>query len=359
MVRAMPLWVALLLVPVLVFVNAFFVAAEYALVALRPAQADVLPKGRARRAVMALRERPADAIAAIQVCITMSNLLLGWIAEPAVSVALERALGPIARWVPAGVFDAVAFTVGFIVVTLVTVVFGELLPKAVTLKYVPPVALLTALPVLGVRRGVLPLIRVMNALANAVSRPLGLGRVDQIEKEGHTREEVVAMTTQAAADGVLTSAERSLILNALSLGKRKANEIMVSRVRVDYLDLRRTMAENLKVIERQLHSRLPLCDGGMDKVFGVVTTKEFLWAWQGGELGDAPDSAVLQLIARPAVFVPETLTVDKLMPYFHQERTQMLFLVSEYGGVEGIVTLRDVVDEVLRAEGEAAVGVES
>src|SRR5678816_4028362 len=89
------------------------------------------------------------------------------------------------------------------------------------------------------------------------------------------------------------------------------------------------------------------CDGGMDKVFGVVHTKEFLMAYE-----DDGDPSVMQLIARPSTFVPETLTVDKLLPAFYEHQTQMLFLVSEYGGVEGIVTLKDVVDELMRqAEG--------
>jgi putative hemolysin len=122
-------------------------------------------------------------------------------------------------------------------------------------------------------------------------------------------------------------------------------------VHVDYLDLKRSMADNMKVLEGRLHSRLPLCDGGMDKVFGVVHTKEFLLAYE-----DDGDPSVMQLIARPPVFVPETLTADKLLPVFSEQHTQMLFLVSEYGGVEGLVTLKDVVDELLReAEPPAAV----
>ena len=123
----------------------------------------------------------------------------------------------------------------------------------------------------------------------------------------------------------------------------------MSRIHVDYLDLKRSMAENMKTLEGRLHSRLPLCDGGMDKVFGVVHTKEFLLAYAGDG-----DPSVMQLIARPAVFVPQTLTVDKLLPVFSQQATQMLFLVSEYGGVEGLVTLKDVVDELLRETGSTA-----
>jgi CBS domain containing-hemolysin-like protein len=341
----MSLAAALALVPALIALNAFFVAAEYALVAIRESQVAAM-RGRrdtpAVRAVARLIETPATALAAIQICITLLNLMLGYIGEPAMSRVLGYAFAPLVRVLPAGVVHTISFVLSFLIVTLLTVVLSELLPKALTLRYVEPVARATALPIWWLSRALAPLVWVMNALANAVTRPLGLGCVEEVEKQGHTADEIRLITTEAAADGVLTPGERSLILNTLSLGKRTARQIMVSRIHVDYLDLKRTMADNLKVLERHLHSRLPLCDGGMDKVFGVVTTKEFLLAYE-----DEGDASVMQLLARPAVFAPETLTIDKLLPTFHHNQTQMLFLVSEYGGVEGIVTLRDVVDELL------------
>jgi CBS domain containing-hemolysin-like protein len=352
----MPLVVALALVPVLILLNAFFVAAEYALVAIRATQVEALrvarPASRAVAALAELKASPANTLAAIQVGITMLNLLLGYLGEPALSFALDWLFGPVTRVLPAAIIHGVAFVISFLLITLLTVVLSELLPKALTLRHVEPVALATARPIWWVRRGLWPLVRLMNAAANAVTRPLGLGRVDEVEgPPGITPEEIRVIATEAAADGVLTPAERSLILNTLSLGKRAARQIMVSRVHVDYLDLRRSMADNMKVLEGRLHSRLPLCDGGMDKVFGVVHTKEFLLAYE-----DDGDPSVMQLIARPPVFVPETLTVDKLLPIFSEQRTQMLFLVSEYGGVEGLVTLKDVVDELLRRSDEPEPG---
>jgi CBS domain containing-hemolysin-like protein len=341
----MSLAVGLSLVPILILANAFFVAAEYAVVATRGAQIEALRavgRWRTALAMEALKDHPAASIGAIQVCITMTNLLLGWIGEPAMGTLIGLAVGSLGGLIPHGVFVLISTLLSFLVVTLLTVVFSELLPKALTLRYVPAVAVLTAVPVLQIRRAVRPLVWVMNALANAVTRPLGLGDVEEMEEAGHSREEVVLLAHEAAADGVLTHAERSLILNTLSMGKRTARQIMVSRIHVDHLDLRRSMADNMKVLESRLHSRLPLCDGGMDKVFGVVHTKEFLMAYE-----DDGDPSVMQLIARPPVFVPETLTVDKLLPAFYEHQTQMLFLVSEYGGVEGIVTLKDVVDELM------------
>jgi CBS domain containing-hemolysin-like protein len=150
------------------------------------------------------------------------------------------------------------------------------------------------------------------------------------------------IASEAAEVGALTARERSLILNSLALGRKTAEQIMVPRVRVAYLDLRKTMDQNFRVVDQHLFSRHPLTDGGMDHVVGVIYTKEFLTAYHAGA-----DTSMLPLIVRPPVFVPVTLTLDRLLAVFAEERAHMLFLVDEYGGVEGIVTMRDVVDELV------------
>ena len=333
-------------VPLLIGLNAFFVAAEYALVAIRSPQIELLRnRGRVRsaRAMTRLKADPAGAIGATQVCITMTNLLLGWIGEPAMGALLSRIFRPAVRLLPPAVFEGISLTLSFVVVTLLTVVFSELLPKALTLRYVPAVATLTAVPVVWVLRGARPLVWLMNAMANAVTVPLGLGRVDQMEKEWHTAEEIRQIASQAFEQGTVTPRERSLILNALALGRREARQVMVPRVRVDYVDLRRPMDENRRTINRRLHSRLPLCDGGMDRVIGWIPAKDFLSAYNA-----SGDSSCLQLLVRPPVFYPEHVSLDRLLAAFHEHSTELVFLVDEYGGVEGIVTLHDVVDELLR-----------
>jgi magnesium and cobalt exporter, CNNM family len=336
---------ALSAVPVLIALNAFFVAAEYALVAIRGPQIEALRRrGRARAAaaMARLKADPASAIGAIQVCITMTNLLLGWVGEPAMTEVLGMLFAPLADLVPPALFRGVSLGLSFVVVTLATVVFSELLPKALTLRYVPRVAVFTAVPVLFVLRAVRPLVWLMNTMADLVTRPLGLGSVTDMEKEWHTAEEIRQIASQAAEHGALTLQERALVLNSLALGRRRARQIMVPRTRVVYLDLRRPMEENRRVINDYLHTRFPLCDGGLDRVAGWVPTKEFLAAYHA-----AGDVQVLLLLARKPVFQPENITLDRLLTTFHRDRTGMVFLVDEYGGVEGIVTLQDVVDELL------------
>src|SRR5688572_15169974 len=267
-------------VPLLIALNAFFVVGEYAVVAARPVQLQSLRArgaafARAAAAMERLRADPTGTIGAIQVCITMTNLMLGWIGEPAMNALLHRVMGPLVDAYPK-FFDPFSTALSFIVVTLLTVVFSELLPKVLTLRYVVPAIMLTAPPLLLVKGVTFPLVWLMNRTANAVTRPLGLGRVDDAEESEAvgrvTAEELRLLAEQLAAEGTVSPRQRSLVLNALAMGRRTARQIMVPRVHVTYLDLRRSMEANLRVIEGNLFSRLPLCDGGMDRVIGIVHT---------------------------------------------------------------------------------------
>lgn len=337
----MSLTLQLLAVPFLIGVSAFFVVAEYALVAVRSGQIEELRKRRpgAAQALRTLKDRMGSTIGTIQICITLMNLMLGSIGEPAMTQVLQKLFvglpdTPLVR--------GFSITLSFIIVTLLTVVLSELVPKAITLQYTVPLATLIARPILLIQRALRPLVWIMDTSANITTRLLGLGNVN-IEDASVTVEELQHITADAAAQGNLTLRERTLILNSLTLGRRTAAEIMVPRVRVSYLDLQRTMAENKSAISSYLFSRMPLCDGGMDNVIGIVYTKEFLTAVEETE----GDSSVLLLIARPPVFSPVTIPLDRLLARFHDDKTHLMFLVDEHGGVQGIVTLTDVVNELV------------
>ncbi|MCC6680065.1 MAG: HlyC/CorC family transporter [Phycisphaeraceae bacterium] len=337
----------LILVPVLIAVNAFFVAAEYAVVATRPMHLDLLRRTGHRAAADAmavLRRHAADSIGTVQICITMTNLILGWLGEPAMTRVLHALLGGLADAIPPAVLTPMSIVLAFLLVTLLTVVFSELLPKALTLRHVTWAARYTALPVLAIARVVRPLVWVMNQLANVVTVPLGLGRVDTHDQQRVTTAEIRLLTKAAAEEGELTPRERSVILNALTLADRPVSQVMVPRVRVKHLDMKWTMQENRAAINERLYSRLPLCDGGMDRVIGIVHTKEFLSAYNA-----AGDVTVLLLIAREPVYVPQTQTIDQLLAMFTQTHSQMMIVLDEYGGAAGVVTLRDTIDNLLGA----------
>jgi putative hemolysin len=336
---------AALLVITLLLANAFFVATEIAMVSVRSVHFEQLrARGKHRTAAILtrLKEQLTSVVGAIQVGITVSNLLLGSLAEPILTKGLQQVLGPAFNALPASVAQFTATTMGFLFVTYLTVVFSELLPKVLAIRFVVLVASLSARPVKFLLTLTWPLVWLMNKSANLVTRPLGLGDVEEAEKEIHTLDDLRLITSEAAEHGTLTNRERSLILNSLALGRRTARQIMVPRVKVAYLDLKKSMDENRRVMNEHLYSRLPLCDGSIDKVVGIVPTREFLAAFNA-----EGDTSVLQLISRPAIFAPSTISLDKLLVLVDERRTQMVILVDEHGGMEGIVTLRDIVDELV------------
>jgi CBS domain containing-hemolysin-like protein len=338
---------SLLAVPFLIALNAFFVAAEYAVLAIRPGDVESLRASEWKGVVGAidrLKNNPASTIGTIQVCITMTNLLLGWIGEPAMSALLEKMFGPLVTWSPR-TFTAISVALSFLIVTLLTVVLSELLPKALTLRFASPAAILTAIPVTYIQTFVSPLVWLMNKIANSITRPLGLGRVEEFEKQTISADELKVLANQAAADGVVTHQERQIILASLSLGRRKAKEIMVHRSQVQFIDVNRSMDENKQIVDSALHSRFPLCQGELDKAIGVLSAKDFLTAYHAGG-----DTSMLQLIAHPPVFVPDMISLDRLLSHIRENHAQMVFLVNEYGSVQGLVTLQDLVDELVGVE---------
>ena len=343
----MSLTLMLLIVPALIALNAFFVAAEYAVVAARPIHLESLRQRGRRRAVAAmerLKQNPADAIGSIQVCITATNLALGWVGEPAMTALLLKIAGPLASVIPQAVFRPVSIALAFLIVTLLTVVFSELLPKALTLRYVPTVIRLTAKPTLVIGRAVQPLVWLMNKMANLVTVPLGLGAVDKAEQSAAPAQELRLLATEAARLGTLSEAERTLILNTLALNRRLVNRVMVPRTQVQYLDLRWSMAANRQVIESRLYTRYPLCDGGLDNIIGVVKTKQFLTAAEA-----QADTTVLQLLADQPLFAPEISTLAQVLALFSERKAEFALLVDEYGSMAGVVTLGDIIDDLLGA----------
>lgn len=335
----------ILLVPFLIACNAFFVAAEYAVVATKGHQIEQM-RARGRRgaadAMTKIKKDPASAIGAIQVCITLTNLLLGGLGEEPMTQLLQKLLGPLSSLIPPTVFSAISIIFAFTIVTFLTTVFSELLPKAVTLRFVPQIAALTAQPIKVILRLTGPIVWLMNRTANFVTVPLGLGKVDEAREEFHTVEELRLITSQSAEHGELSLRERSLILNSLTLGRRTARQIMVPRSRIAYLDLQRTREENRQIMDEHLYSRMPLCNGGIDNVIGVVRVREAITAFYA-----EGDVYTLQLIAQPAIFAPDTVPIDRLLLALDERRAQLVVLVDEHGGVEGLVTLRDVVDELV------------
>ncbi len=325
----------------IVLINGFFVAAEFALVKLRDTQLDALIVAGNRRAKLArhiLRQLNAY-LSATQLGITMASLGLGWLAEP-VFLSL---LAPPLQWLgvasPEVQKDA-AFAIGFTSATFLQIVLGELGPKWFAIQRALPVALTIAAPLHWFYRASYPFNWILNHSAQWLMRRVG------IEPAGsplsiHSEEELRLMLDQSRAGASRLGHE--IILNALDLSHRIVRNVMRPRMEIAILDTEAGLATCLEVAEKTRYSRFPLCEGGdLDKTLGVVHIKD-LFALRS----HAARGKDLASVARKLIYVPETTRLEKLLQLFLERKIHFAIVVDEYGGTVGMVTLENVLEELV------------
>lgn len=332
-----PGW-GLFLAVVLVFLNGFFVAAEFALVKVRPTQIDpFVAQGQRRAEVARHMIRHLDAyLSATQLGITLASLALGWIGEPAFAWIIEPVVSRFVGDNPA-VLHSVALTISFLVITILHIVLGELAPKSIAIRKSEGTTLVIALPLFLFYKITYPAIWLLNHTANALLRLLQIAPVSESEI-AHDEEELRLLVSSSHASH-LSLQKRELLDNIFELSHRVARQIMLPRQDVAYLSTTRPIAENLRLARRSGHTRFPLCEGDLDHVIGVIHIKDLFRR-------ERPLVA-LQEVAREIAFVPETLELDRLLKRMRTERFHLAAVIDEYGGVSGVVTLEDVIEEIV------------
>jgi CBS domain containing-hemolysin-like protein len=335
---AMDPWLGLLLGLLLVLLNGFFVAAEFALVKVRPTQLEPHVARGSRAAVVAHHMvTHLDAyLSATQLGITLASLALGWIGEPAFAWLIEPVVMAIPGATPA-VLHSVALTLSFLLITVLHIVLGELAPKSLAIRQPEGATLVTALPLYVFYKVTYPAIWLLNHAANALLKLVGVLPVSESEL-AHDEEELRLLLASSPI-GVLSRHKRELLANIFELSNRVARQILVPRGDVVYLSTTRSLEENLEIARASGHTRLPLCEGDLDHVIGVVHIKDLFRT--PGPL------ASLEQVARPITFVPETLPLDRLLRRMRREQVHLAAVVDEYGGVSGIVTLENVIEEIV------------
>lgn len=335
-----------LAVLVLVALNGFFVAAEFALVKVRDTQLQPLIAQGNRRAKMAQHIlHNLDAyLSAAQLGITLASLALGWIGEP----IFEALLHPVFGWLGwtgdewLRVRSGIAFAVGFSVITFLHIVAGEQAPKSLAIKQPLPTALWAAYPLRWFYVIAYPFIWVLNHSALWLLRQVGIAVAS--EHDGaHSEEELRLMfdANQRHAGG--SKLGREIVLNALDLRHRVAREVMRPRSEITVLDTEASIAECLEVAERTRYSRLPLCEAGnLDRTLGVIHIKD-LFAMRL----KAKSGADLVCVVRKLVFVPPMARLEGLLQLFLDRKLHMGLVVDEYGGTVGLVTLENILEEVV------------
>ncbi|HJY83337.1 MAG TPA: hemolysin family protein, partial [Candidatus Binatia bacterium] len=315
----------------LLLANAFFVAAEFALVKVRGARiADLAQRGSplARVARKVINNLEAS-LAAAQLGVTFASLGLGWIGEPAVAQVIEPLLNLLGIWSLAAV-HGFSFAVAFALITALHIIIGEQMPKFLGIRNPQEVALWTSLPFLLFSWCFYPLLWGLNACANGLLRLLGVHDVSA-QDLAHSEEELRVILSESQRHGALSAGKVNLLENVLDMAGRTAMEVMVPRPDLDYLSLSKNWKENLESIYRTGHTRYPLCETDIDHVVGMIHIKDIFL-----QRIEIKSSADLLKIKREILFVPASRPVEALQQDFQQRRLHMAIVVDEYGSTTGL-----------------------
>jgi len=335
-----------LIIAGLVFVNGFFVAAEFALVKVRSSQIDQLAEeGRwAAKLTSRALDRLDAYLSASQLGITVASLALGqaitsWV-EPSVKAGLTSLGLPFAEKV-SGPVTIVAPLIALSLVTFLHMALGEQAPKSLAIRSAKTVALITAPVLMAFYYLFFPFIWLLNGASNLTLWLLGLGKTDH-DEVAHTEEELRHIVAESVAGGHLSRNERVLIENVLNLEEKTARRVMVPRPDIVYLSLSRPIEDNLRIARQAGHTRYPLCVDDLTTVIGMIHVKDLFRA--GASSNGRPD---LRKWARQVPYLPETMRLDLLLVEFQRNRVHLAILLDEYGSMVGMVSLENVLEELV------------
>lgn len=332
------LWI--LLAITLVGLNGFFVAAEFALVKIRPTRMEQLVQEGRPFAGTAhwLWERLDRSLSACQLGITMASLGLGWVGEPAIARLLEP-LMTAAGITSTALVHGVSFAIAFAVITAAHLVLGEQVPKIYAIRRPEQMALWSAAAMRGFYAFAYPLLRALDAATAFILSLLGVKPVAGHETP-HSEEEIRVLLGHARSHGELSRVEHKLVEAVFEFDDTVCRQVMVPRTEVVFLDARASFADSLAIVRRTKHSRYPLCEGSLDNVIGIVHAKDLVGVGSAAELD-------LRSIMRPPKYVPETIRISRLLSHFQATQQHVALVVDEFGTMEGIVTLENVLEEIV------------
>jgi CBS domain containing-hemolysin-like protein len=328
---------ALVIFVLLLLVNAFFVAAEYAFVRVRGTQLQELIEAGSLRARKAMRILASldSYISAIQLGVTLAALGLGLVGEPVVGRILERVFEPLGAVSPV-LLSVLSFLIAFALVTYATVVLAEVAPKYLALERALALALWTAYPLDLFHSLVRPFTYVINRSALAV---LGLfGVRPSAEAQAHSAEELRMLVAASTRKGILQESERVLVANALDFAETLVRQVMVPRTEIVAVPDDTTLAGVVSVLRQSPFTRLPVYRDDLDHIVGVIHVKDVV--------GAAAEKLVREIMRKP-LYLPETAHLDRALAQFRRERVQLAIVVDEFGGTAGLVTLEDVIEELV------------
>ena len=335
-----PLW--LLSVPVFVALNAFFVAAEFALVSVRWTRVEQLV-GERKWGALSLRyaaEHLDDSLAAAQLGITFTSLALGWVGEPVIAHLFEPVFAAIPGPWGVAVTHTVAIAIAFLLITYMHVVLGEQVPKVIAIERAEDVGLFVAGPVVAFSRLARPFISVIRYSSTGVMRSLRLPPLPPA-KLVHSVDELRMLVEETREAGVIPEDQASYMRNVLLISDKKVREVMVPREKVVTVSLSANEEEVLGTARVTAHTRMPVWDGNPDNIVGIVNTKDLF------HLFSLKGLVILEDAMYPPIFAQPEQRVGWLLQTFKREKRQMAVVRDVWGRFLGIVTLEDILEEIV------------
>jgi putative hemolysin len=329
----------ILIILVLILINGFFVAAEIAFVSVRRTRLDELAEAgdrRAKRAQVLMRD-PGRFLAVIQVAITFLGALASAVAAVSIVTVVSEPLRQISFL--ADYADTIALLFVTSIVAIVSIVLGELIPKGLALGNPDRIALAVSGPITLFAKIVSPLVAVLVALTKLISKPFG---IDPTRTPELSAAEIRLIVEQGSQQGVLEAEEEQMISAVMSLSESKLHEVMVPRIDIAAIDQEASFDDAVTLVLTEGHSRTPLYKESVDHIVGILYAKDLLRIIAAG--GPRPR---LRDIMRPALFVPESQAVDDLLNELQRRRVHMAIVLDEYGGTAGLVTIEDLLEEIV------------
>lgn len=326
-----------LLTLLLVLLNGFFVAAEFAIVKVRSSQV-ALMSGISRKHAQHVLSNLDGYLAATQLGITLASLGLGWVGEDVVSRLILDLMDLLNIPIAPELAKSIAFPVAFVLITILHIVFGELAPKSVAIQYPAATTMRLAIPLRILYFFFRPLIFLLNGFANFILRLLG---IRPVREQIHSEEELKLIIAESEEGGAIETSERELIQNVFDFDDRVVRQVMVPRVKVSGLSVSMSMEGALQQVIREGYSRYPVYEGSLDEIVGIVHSKDII----SNHMGNM--DRTLRDIVRPAFYATENKGIDELLRDFQRKKVQMAVVISEFGGTLGIVTLEDILEELV------------
>ncbi|MCZ8514117.1 hemolysin family protein [Paenibacillus filicis] len=335
----LPLLFNVVLIVVLVLLNGFFVSAEFAMVKVRNTRIDTLAQSGNIKARFAqkISNNLNAYLSACQLGITLASLGLGWVGEPTVSALLMPVLK---SWFSLNdvAIHTISFIIAFSVITVFHITLGEQFPKTYAIRQSEAITLWSAAPVLVFYKLMFPFIWLLNGLSNWMLRRVGIEPANEHES-AHTEDEIRVLVQESHKSGYIDNTELTLFDNIFEFTETNAREIMIPRTEMGCLYANLSFEENMDLALKEMRTRYPVCDPDKDNIIGFVHIKDLLKA-----KSESPD---IRSIVRSITKVPDSMPISNLLKLMQKKKVQMALLIDEYGGTSGLVTLEDIIEEIV------------